>query len=266
MFASDPRPLILVTNDDGIHAPGIHHLMECLKGIGRIVVVAPDSPRSGHGCSFTCTCPVVLTPVSDDGETTIYTTSGTPVDCVKLALHRLFVHRRPDLIVSGINHGANSSVCVIYSGTMGAAIEGCIVGIPSIGFSLCDCSPEADFSHTTPVVRDLVHKVLKHGLMQGTCLNVNIPTGTLRGVKVCRQADGFWQKEFRRLSSDEGAKETFQVTGEYFNREPDATDTDEYALAAGYVSVVPTRIDFTDHRHIETLRENLENDNHPHTS
>ena len=255
MFVDENRPLILVTNDDGVDAKGIGCLVETLRGLGRIIVVAPDSVRSGQACSFTYTCPVVLTPLSDDGDVAVYSTSGTPVDCVKLALHRLFVNRRPDLIVSGINHGANSSVCVVYSGTMGACIEGSIVGIPSIGLSLCDCDPDADFSSACRVAREMVESVLAHGLDRGVCLNVNIPkVDELKGVRVCRQADGYWRKEFRFLREEESKREVFKVTGEYANREPEATDTDEYFLAQGYVTVVPTKVDLTSYEHLASTR------------
>jgi 5'-nucleotidase len=251
---SDPRPLILVTNDDGVGARGIHALTEALRGLGRIIVVAPDAPRSGHACSFTCTRPLVLQPVSDDGDVTIFSVSGTPVDCVKLAMHRIFPQRRPNLVVSGINHGANSSICVVYSGTMGATIEGCIVGVPSIGFSLCDHRADADFSTAVGYVRSIAAQVLERGLERGICLNVNIPAGSeLRGIRVARQADGFWTREFQLLDQTPDS-ETYQVTGEYSNREPDAADTDEYLLSRGYVTVVPTHIDLTAHDKLQAVK------------
>lgn len=254
MFAEEKRPLILVTNDDGIEAKGIHSLVKALRGLGRVVVVAPDAPRSGHGCSFTCACPVVLQPVSDDGEVAVFKVSGTPVDCVKLAMHRLFSIRKPDLLVSGINHGANSSVCVVYSGTMGAVLEGCIVGIPSVGFSLCDHRADADFAPAVSYAREIVGKVLRHGMHRGVCLNINIPmTGHIKGVRVCRQADGYWRKEFELLR-EEVDKETFRVTGEYCNREPQADDTDEYYLSQGYISVVPTQVDLTAYHRIAAAK------------
>lgn len=254
MFAEEKRPLVLVTNDDGVDAKGIHCLTESLRGLGRVIVVAPDAPRSGHACSFTCTCPVVLQPVSDDGDVTVFKVSGTPVDCVKLAMHRLFRTRKPDLLVSGINHGANSSICVVYSGTMGAVIEGCIVGVPSIGFSLCDHQADADFVPAVRYAREIAGKVLLHGMDRGICLNVNIPrTSDIKGVRVCRQADGYWYKEFELLC-EEVDKETYRVTGEYCNREPKADDTDEYYLSQGYISVVPTQIDLTAYHRIDATK------------
>jgi 5'-nucleotidase len=253
-FENDSRPLILVTNDDGIEARGIAALCNALRGLGRIIVVAPDGPRSGHACSFTCTRPLELRLLSDDGDVARLTVSGTPVDCVKLAFHRIFPKRRPDLLVSGINHGANSSICVVYSGTMGAAIEGCIVGVPAIGFSLCDHRPDADFTTATAYVRRIAQQVLTHGLERGICLNVNIPSGgSIQGVRVARQADGYWTREFDHIE-DQPDCEVYRVTGEYANREPEAADTDEYLLARGYVTVVPTQVDLTAHRRLESVR------------
>jgi 5'-nucleotidase len=246
--------LILVTNDDGIDARGISALTNSLRGLGRIIVVAPDGPRSGHACSFTCTRPLELRPLSDDGDIARFTVSGTPVDCVKLAMHRFFPRRRPDLLVSGINHGANSSICVVYSGTMGAAIEGCIVGVPAIGFSLCDHRADADFTTATPYVRRIAQQVLVNGMERGICLNVNIPSGdSIKGIRACRQANGFWTREFEHIEDHEDC-EVYRVTGEYSNREPEAADTDEYLLAKGYITVVPTQVDLTSHNRIQGIK------------
>lgn len=248
----DDRPAILVTNDDGYAAGGINALVNSLRGLGRIIVCAPDSPRSGFSASFTCTRPVSLQLVSDDGEVAVYSCSGTPVDCVKLALHRFFSQRFPDLLLSGINHGGNDSICVMYSGTMGAALEGCAVGVPSIGFSLLNHDPKADFSRVLPLTRSVVEQVLAHPMPKGVALNINIPdVEKIRGIRVCRQTDGFWEREFHYLSGDEqeGTAE-FQVTGVYVNREPNAVDTDRYWLEHDYVSVVPTTVDQTSLRHL----------------
>ena len=246
------QPVILVTNDDGYAAGGINALISSLRGLGRIIVCAPDSPRSGFSASFTCTRPVSLRRICDDGEVTVYACSGTPVDCVKLALHRFFSERRPDLLLSGINHGGNDSICVMYSGTMGAVLEGCAVGIPSVGLSLLNHNPKADFSRVVGVVRHISEEVLAHPMPKGVVLNVNIPdVELLRGIRVCRQADGYWDREFHYLSGDENADESlFQVTGEYVNVEPDATDTDRYWLEQDYISVVPTTVDQTAYRHL----------------
>lgn len=245
----DDRPVILVTNDDGYQAAGINALVDSLRGLGRIVVCAPDSPRSGFGASFTCTRPVTLQRLSDDGEVAVYACSGTPVDCVKLALHRLFAQRNPDLLVSGINHGGNDSICVMYSGTMGAAMEGCVVGIPSVGLSLLDHMPTADFSVAARIAKEVVGKLLQHPMPQGVLLNVNIPAGhDVQGLRVCRQAAGKWEEEFHYLEGDENERlASFQVTGVYVNLEEDATDTDRYWLERNYASVVPQHVDYTAH-------------------
>ena len=246
------RPVLLVTNDDGYEAGGIRALVESIRGLGRIIVCAPDSPRSGFSSSFTCTRPVTLRRVSDDGEVAVYACSGTPVDCVKLALHRFFCERRPDILLSGINHGGNDSICVMYSGTMGAVLEGCAVGLPSIGYSLLNHNPGADFSAILPLVRQITEQVMKRPMSRGVVLNVNFPdVSALQGVRVCRQADGYWEREFHYRGGDENDGEAeFQVTGVYVNVEPDATDTDRYWLEHGFVSVVPTTADQTSFRHL----------------
>lgn len=249
------QPAILISNDDGYAAGGINALIKALRGLGRIIVCAPDSPRSGFSASFTCTRPITLRRISDDGEVAIYSCSGTPVDCVKLALHRFFNERKPDLLISGINHGGNDSICVMYSGTMGAALEGAAVGIPSVGFSLLNHNPQADFSRILTVVRNLTRQILAHPMPQGVALNVNIPdVAHLMGIRVCRQANGYWDREFHYRSGDEQNGEAeFQVTGEYVNREPDATDTDRYWLEHDYVSVVPTEVDQTAYPHLSSF-------------
>ncbi len=253
----DDKPVILVTNDDGYAARGINCLVEVLRGLGRIIVCAPDSPRSGFSASFTCTHPVTFSRLKDDGEVAVYSCSGTPVDCVKLALHRLFNERKPDLIVSGINHGGNESICVMYSGTMGAAFEGCVVGVPSLGVSLLDHRLEADFTPSLPYVRKIVEAALNKTLPKNTCLNVNIPAGTdLKGIRVCRQAAGLWEQEFHYLEGDENTEiASFQVTGVYVNTEPEAKDTDRYWLEQGYISIVPQNVDYTAHAQIANLKE-----------
>lgn len=248
----DGVPVILVTNDDGYAARGINALVDSLRGMGRVVVCAPDSPRSGFSASFTCTRPISLQLISDDGEVAVYSCSGTPVDCVKLALHRFFSQRRPDILLSGINHGGNDSICVMYSGTMGAALEGCAVGLPSVGFSLLNHSPQADFSAVLPFVRTITQQVLDHPMPKGVVLNVNMPdVAQPKGVRICRQADGYWDKEYHYLEGDEQSGiARFQVTGVYVNREPEATDTDRYWLEHDYISVVPTTVDQTAVSHL----------------
>lgn len=249
----EDRPVILVTNDDGYEAGGIKALIQSLRGLGRIIVCAPDSPRSGYSASFTCVRPINLFLVSDDGEVAIYSCNGTPVDCVKIALHRFFHKRQPDLILSGINHGGNDSVCVMYSGTMGAVLEGCAVGISSIGFSLLNLSPTADFTHVMPITRSISEKVLANPMPRGVVLNVNIPdVAELKGIRICRQSDGYWENEYHYLEGNEQTDMAwFQVTGNYVNNEPEATDTDRYWLDHDYVSVVPTTVDQTAYKHFD---------------
>ncbi|MCF0178746.1 MAG: 5'/3'-nucleotidase SurE [Bacteroidales bacterium] len=248
--------VILVTNDDGYLSKGIKCLVKSLRGFGRIIVCAPDSPRSGFSSSFTVHCPISLKRISDDGEVAVYSCSGTPVDCVKLAFHRFFHHRLPNLVVSGINHGGNDSICVMYSGTMGAVLEACVVGVPAVGFSLLDISNDADFSAAVAYTHSITKTILESPMPKGVALNVNIPkTLEIKGARVCRQGDGQWIKEFHYVEGDENTDEAvFQVTGEYFNLEPDAIDTDEYWLEHGYVSIVPTSVDYTHHCHIETFK------------
>ena len=250
------KKVILVSNDDGYAAPGINQLVESLRGLGRVIVCAPDSPRSGFSASFTCTRPVTLQRLSDDGEVAVYSCSGTPVDCVKLALHRFFDERKPDLIVSGINHGGNDSICVMYSGTMGAVLEGCVVGIPAVGYSILNHSHDADFSEAVRYTRSITRELLEHTMPQGVVLNANIPdTHDIKGIRVCRQAGGMWVKEFHHLEGDENdGVARFQVTGEYVNTEPEATDTDRYWLEQDYISVVPTHVDYTNYKSLETFR------------
>lgn len=248
----DEEKVILVTNDDGYSAQGINSLVESLRGLGRIVVCAPDSPRSGFSSSFTCTRPVTLQRLSDDGEVAVYACSGTPVDCVKLALHRFFHKRKPDLIVSGINHGGNDSICVMYSGTMGAVLEACAVGVPAVGFSLLNHSLQADFSVSVTITRSITQQLLANPMPKGVVLNVNIPdVKDIKGIRVCRQAAGVWINEFHYLEGEENdGMARFQVTGEYKNTEPEATDTDRYWLEHDYVSVVPSFVDYTCHERL----------------
>ncbi len=257
-FPSDPqnRKMILVTNDDGYQAGGIGALIDSLRGLGRIVVCAPDSPRSGFSSSFTCTRPITLKRLSDDGEVAVYACSGTPVDCVKLALHRFFADKKPDLVVSGINHGGNDSICIMYSGTMGAVLEACVVGVPSVGFSLLDLSKEADFSYAKPYVRSMCADLLAQPMPYGVSLNVNIPAvAELQGVRVCRQADGVWEKEFHHIGGNENDGEaSFQVIGEYKCRESDSPEVDRYWLERNYISVVPVGVDFSHHAHLSTFK------------
>ncbi len=258
MIENTSKPVILVTNDDGVTAKGIKSLVEALRGLGEIVVVAPDGPRSGQSGAITPNLPLRLKKVTAKEELTVYACNGTPVDCVKLALNQL-LDRKPDLIVSGINHGSNSAISILYSGTMGAVLEGCVVNVPSVGFSLCSFDQDADFASSAHYVRTIASDVLENGLSEGVCLNVNIPaTEEIRGIKVCRQTNGYWAEEYEKRIDPIG-KEYFWLTGYFHNLEPEATDTDEWALREGYVSIVPCKVDMTAHHlisqyaYLETL-------------
>lgn len=239
------KPLILVVNDDGITAPGITALIEVAKNYGEVVVVAPDKPQSGMGHAVSLNTALRINHWEKEGIN-YYACSGTPVDCVKMGVSKL-LKRRPNLIVSGINHGANSSINVIYSGTMSAAIEGAMEGISSIGFSLCNHAIEADFTASKMVVDKVIKDVLTQKY-EAICLNVNIPNVSydlIRGIKVCKQANGNWEEDFDERTDPNG-KSYYWLTGKfvvYDNNE----DTDEWALQNNYVSIVPVEHDFTNY-------------------
>ena len=251
--------LILVTNDDGVQARGMAAAIEVARGFGRTVVVAPEQVQSGMSQAITMNSPLFLRHVRSEEGLTVYAFSGTPVDCVKMAFDHLLRNEQVDLVLSGINHGSNSAVNVLYSGTMGAAIEGSFYGCPAIGLSLTDHSPEADFEAAVAWGRRIVGEVLAHNRRLPLCLNVNVPAGrpeTIRGMRLCRQNRGFWREEFYRREDPRG-REYFWLTGDFVNAEPDAEDTDEWALAHGYVSVVPVQVDMTDYGQLEALRQVL---------
>ena len=249
------KPVILITNDDGITAPGIRNLVEAVKDLGKIIVVAPDKPQSGMGHAITIGSPLRLHAVKEFGEVEAYQCSGTPVDCVKLAVDKI-LHRKPDLCLSGINHGANHSINVIYSGTMSAAVEAAIESIPSIGFSLLDYSIEADFTASRKFARLIVQEALKHRFDQHQVLNVNIPAlpiSLIKGVKICRQAYAKYEEDFLERDDPRGRK-YYWLTGEFVNLDK-GKDTDVWALDNGYVSVVPVQFDMTNY----VLKDKLEN-------
>ena len=237
------KPYILITNDDGHDAKGIKVLTRLMLEIGDVVVVAPDGPRSAQSNALTVTQPIRFKKMEEKEGLKRYCCTGTPTDCIKLALNEI-VERKPDLIVSGINHGSNSAINVIYSGTMGAVLEGCENGILSIGFSIDTHSFEADFSHFESHVLKITREALKNGLSRGTCLNVNAPNGKIKGVKIALQADGQWVKEYEKRTDPQG-REYFWLTGYFENNEPDAEDTDEWAILNNFISIVPTKIDLT---------------------
>lgn len=248
------RPLILVSNDDGITAPGIRALVSCMMEFGEVIVVAPDSPQSATGHAITIENPLRLEETDFFGpEVKSWQCSGTPADCVKLAIDKI-IHRKPDLLVSGINHGSNSSINVIYSGTMSAAVEGAIDGIQSIGFSLLDYSFEADFEPAMVFVKKITQLVLKNGLPTDTLLNVNIPKMPLKeikGIKICRQARAKWKEDFDERF-DPNNRKYYWLTGKFVQLDH-GEDTDVWALQNGYVSIVPTQFDLTAHHAVSTL-------------
>ena len=247
------KPLILVTNDDGITAPGLRTLIHIMNEIGEVVVVAPDSPQSGMGHAITISDTLYCKKEKiDDGPQQEYSISGTPADCVKFAVREI-LHKKPDLCVSGINHGANSSINVIYSGTMSAAVEAGLEGIKSIGFSLLDYSWDADFSTCKDYIRKISLNLLKEK-KENLILNVNFPSNTkkFKGIKVCRQAKGYWEDTYDKRVSPLG-KEYYWLTGNFVNQE-DSKETDEWALSQGYVSLVPISFDMTSHQDIDKLK------------
>ena len=250
----ESKPLILVTNDDGISAPGLRALIEVMNEIGDVVVVAPDSPQSGMGHAITINSTLFVEKIIiDDRNQLEYSCSGTPADCVKLAVNEI-LERTPDLCVSGINHGSNSSINVIYSGTMSAAIEAGFEGIPAIGFSLLDYNYNANFEASKHYVKQIVQNVLTNKLNEGVLLNVNIPNLSekdIKGVKICRQAKGNWIEEFDKRKTPQG-KDYYWLTGKFVNLDK-GEDTDEWALKNGYVSVVPVQFDLTAHHSIQNL-------------
>lgn len=249
------KPLILVVNDDGITAPGIKALAEAVKDLGEVVVVAPDSPQSGMGHAITLNKPLRLKEVRHFGDVRAFQCSGTPVDCVKLAVDKV-LHRKPDLCVSGVNHGSNSSINIIYSGTMSAAVEASLEGIPSVGFSLLDYSYEADFSASAYYARFIAESILKYGIPKSTLLNVNIPklsVAEIKGMKISRQAVAKWEEEYLERFDPMG-KPYYWLTGKFVNYDH-GQDTDEWALANGYVSVVPVQHDLTAHHAIPFINE-----------
>lgn len=239
------KPLILLTNDDSVKAPGLRFLIDCVRPFGKVVVVAPDRPQSGTAHAVTVNHPLRLELLCREKDYEEYSCNGTPADCVKLAF-KVVLKRRADFLFSGINHGSNSSINIIYSGTMAAVFEGALAGVSSAGFSLADYRLTADFKPSAVHVKKIIAEVIKNGLPQGVCLNVNIPAipgKKIRGIKVCRQAEGTWQEDFDARTDPQGRR-YYWMTG-VFIKTGHGRDTDEWALENGYVSVVPVQFDFT---------------------
>lgn len=251
------RPLILVTNDDGVTAPGIRHLAKYMIEIGDVVVVAPDSPQSGKGHAITINSTLTFEKINLEGDQEDYALSGTPVDCIKFSLDKILT-RKPDLVVSGINHGSNSSINVIYSGTMSAAVEAGVEGIPAIGFSLLDYSWDADFTQAKEYIQQIVKNVLENPMPKGVVLNVNIPNikkEEFKGLKVCRQANAKWEENFDERTNPHG-KKYYWLTG-YVNNMDTDENADENALEQGYITIVPVKFDLTAYEHIDFFNKIL---------
>lgn len=248
--------LIFVTNDDGYSSRGMEAAIEVARNFGRTVVIAPETVQSGMSQAITMYNPLYLRRIPRGDGVEMYALNGTPVDCVKMAFDCLLRDRRVDLVISGINHGSNSAVNVLYSGTMGAAIEGSFYGCPAVGLSLCDHSADADFTAAVRYGTEIVGRVLDSGIPAPLCLNVNVPAVApeeLRGIRICRQNRGMWREEFYRHQDPRG-REYYWLTGDFVNIEPEADDTDEWALSHGFVSVVPVHVDLTDYTHMDELR------------
>jgi 5'-nucleotidase len=248
--------LILITNDDGLYANGLKTLIEVMEEFGKVILVSTIESMSGMSQALTVKTPLRVKLLEENDKRRIYTCNGTPTDGIKLAVNQL-VDRKPDWVVSGINHGANASVSVLYSGTMAAAIEGCLYGINSVGFSLNDFSRTADFSVCKKYIRIVMQKLAAESLPPGVCLNVNVPAlpeDKIKGILICRQARGNWKEEFEKRKDPMG-RTYYWLTGMFQNQEPDAIDTDEWALNNGYVSVVPVSVDMTAHWYKDKLKE-----------
>ncbi|BAG83877.1 MAG: 5'/3'-nucleotidase SurE [Candidatus Azobacteroides pseudotrichonymphae] len=256
-MSKNKRPLVFITNDDGIYAKGLNELIKGFRKIGEIVVVAPEGARSGMSGAITSLNPVRIDLLRKEEDLTIYSCSGTPVDCVKLGVNSI-VSRKPDLLVAGINHGSNAAVCVIYSGTIGATLEGCIIGIPSMGVSLTDHSPNADFSQAVKYGKLVAEKVLLEGLPKGICLNLNVPSiSDVKGLKICTQTKGNWQEKIEKLK-DPYDRVIYWLGGEFANEEPENTCCDEWALSKGYAALVPLQVDMTAHYFYELWKKKWE--------
>lgn len=251
------KPLIFITNDDGVEAKGFRELIDVATEFGRVVAIAPEQTQSGMSHAITMFRPLFMRLVDERPDVRVYALSGTPVDCVKMAFDYLLADDHVDLTLSGINHGSNSAINVLYSGTMGAAIEGSFYGAPSVGLSLLDHAQDADFEASKQVARQVIAKMLDNTPTLPMCLNINIPMGRpeqIRGIRLCRQNRGFWRESFY-CRQDPRGKDYFWLTGEFYNEEPESTDTDEWALQNGYVSVVPIQVDLTNYRQLDELRD-----------
>jgi 5'-nucleotidase len=254
MTTESNKPLIFISNDDGVNAKGINELIKAVRSLGEIVVVAPDHARSGMSSAITATAPVRVKKVHQEPDLTIYSCSGNPADCVKIGFNEL-VSRTPDVLLTGINHGSNSAVAVIYSGTVGASFEGAIVDVPSLAISLTDHHLDADFSEAVKYGKIIAERLLQEGLPKGISLNLNIPNiPEVKGLKICKQTIGFWDKEVMTAQDPQGQK-IYWLTGYFANEEPDNIDSDEWALANGYAALTPLQVDMTAYCMIDELKQ-----------
>lgn len=253
-FTHDMKPLILISNDDGYQARGINCLIDMLRPIARLLVVAPDGPRSGMSCACTFTQPLYKNLIREEQDVTVWSCTGTPVDCIKLAFDNI-CSEKPAMVIGGINHGDNSAVNAHYSGTMGIAFEGCMKGIPSVAFSIDNHAPDADFTPWSDTVRSIVSFVLNGGLPPYTCLNVNFPNASIsKGIRICRMAYGDWKNEFDKYIHPRSGNDYFWLTGNFQLEETNNEDTDRKALMEGYTAITPIRLDLTDY----DLKQRLE--------
>lgn len=253
------RKLIFVTNDDGYQAKGFRAAIEVARQFGDVIAIGPEYPQSGKSQSITLDTHVIFKTVEENEHLKIYTLSGTPVDCVKFAFDHLFKDMHIDMVISGINHGTNSAVNVMYSGTMGAAIEGAFYGIPAVGLSLTDFRPDADFSAAIAFGKRIVESIFAQAVPPSLCLNVNVPAipeHEIKGVRVCRQTRGFWKESFPKYDLPH-ERTCYWVDGAFQNQEPEAEDTDEWALKHGYIAIVPVQADMTAYDKMDTVEKLL---------
>lgn len=258
MKKGNNKPFLLISNDDGYQAAGLNFLIEVLRPVANILVVAPEGPRSGYACKITVEEPLRYRCIKSCPGLAIYACSGSPVDCIKLAVDRLLKGRIPDLVIGGINHGDNASINAHYSGTLGVATEGALQGFPALAFSLCDHSPDANFEPLRPYIIDLMFKAISAGMPPLTCLNVNFPhVDKFRGVKICRMGVSRWGNELVQRRDPRGRGHYYWLVGECTNLEPEATDTDRWALENGFVAITPITFDNTAYGLLETFERIL---------
>ena len=250
------KPFILISNDDGVFAKGLDELCKIAQQFGTVMVVAPEKGESGMSHAITIKNPIRITKIKEEKDLKVFSVNGTPTDSIKIALNQL-VDRKPDLILSGINHGSNASISVIYSGTLGAAREGCLNGVPSIGFSLLNHAKDADFSTVIHFLPRIIKEALNNGLADQTFLNINFPDielNRIKGIKICRKTKGVWKEEYEKRTDPHGGA-YYWLTGAFKNFEPEAEDTDEWALKNNYVAIVPSQIDSTSYSELENIKK-----------